>query len=194
MGCIWDTGVLDPPLPQENMNEKHIGKLTIVQNDDLAIEVLFSVGVWMKKAGIETSKWWEPKNLNGNFLFNYAKPEEFYVVLIDLKPAGAMVLQTNENSQDWSSVDKDNKKIALYIHWLGIKEEFKGKGLSQQMINFAEKLALSKGISLLRIDTNAKEEKLRQKYENLGFSLLAEIKEDYRKTAFYQKKIKNEKI
>ncbi len=31
--------------------------------------------------------------------------------------------------------------------------------------------------------------KLRKIYENLGFHLVATIQEDYRKTAFYQKKI-----
>lgn len=164
-------------------------KLAIIQNDKLAIEVLFSVGVWMEKADIKTSCWWQPKNLNKEFLFNYAKPEEFYVGLIDLKPSAAMVLQINESNQEWSDIDKGLKKTALYIHWLGVTEESKGKGFSKQMVDFAKELAISKGIFLLRLDTDAEEIKLKQKYESMGFVLLAEIQEEYRKTAFYQKEL-----
>ena len=57
------------------------------------------------------------------------------------------------------------------------------------MIDFAEKKARENNINLLRVDTNASETKLRKIYEKLGFRLVAVEQEDYRQTAFYQKKI-----
>lgn len=58
------------------------------------------------------------------------------------------------------------------------------------MIDFAEKKTLENNINLLRVDTNADEMKLRKIYEKLGFSLVLVEKEDYRNTAFYQKRIR----
>ncbi len=79
----------------------------------------------MKEKNIPISKWWDLKNLNKGFLLQYAKPEEFYVVLVDSKPATAAILQMNQNAQDWKNVDKNKSKKALYIHWLCVSKEFK---------------------------------------------------------------------
>ena len=148
-----------------------------------------SAGKWLEESGKNPSKWWKLENLNPEFLLKYAKPQEFFVALVNEKPAAAAVLQLNQNSQDWKRIDKDQEKKALYIHWLCVEREFKGKNLPKVMIDFAEKKARENNINLLRVDTNASETKLRKIYEKLGFRLVAVEQEDYRQTAFYQKKI-----
>jgi GNAT superfamily N-acetyltransferase len=154
-----------------------------------AIQVMRSAAKWLVDTGKKPSKWWQLKNLNSDFLLQYAKPEEFYVALLNEKPVTAAVLQINQNSQDWSSIDKNKPKPALYIHWLCVDNQFSGKGLSKAMIDFAEKKAKRNNLKILRVDTNAEEMKLRAVYERLGFSLVGVEKEDYRDTAFYEKKI-----
>lgn len=77
-----------------------------------------NAGRWLKKTGKKPSKWWQLQNLNRKFLLQYAKPKEFYVVLIDNKPAAAAILQINQRAQDWQGVDKNQSQPALYIHWL----------------------------------------------------------------------------
>ena len=57
-------------------------------------------------------------------------------------------------------------------------------------IDFANNYANYKKIKFLRVDTNANEPKLRKIYEMLGFNLVAIKQEEYRKTAYYQKKVK----
>lgn len=57
------------------------------------------------------------------------------------------------------------------------------------IVDFAAKLARSNRVFLLRADTNADEIKLRKIYENLGFRLAAIEQEDYRRTAYYQKRL-----
>ncbi len=135
------------------------------------------------------SKWWQLSNLNKQFLFQYAKPDEFFVGLVDRKPAVAAILQIDQKAQDWQIIDQDKPKPALYIHWLCVHRHFSGKGLPQKMIDFAVRLAQKNNIKLLRVDTNAREKKLRKIYEGLGFKLVGIQQEDYRKTAFYQKKV-----
>ncbi|MBU1326846.1 GNAT family N-acetyltransferase [Patescibacteria group bacterium] len=161
----------------------------IHQDINKAILIVRDAGRWLKESGKNPSKWWLLKNLNKKFLLKYAKPEEFYVALVDNKPAAAAVLQFSQKAQDWKSIDKDKLKSVLYIHWLCVHRKFAGKGFPKIMVDFAEKLAKEKNVKLLRADTNAKEMKLRKIYEDLGFNFVGVEQENYRHTAFFQKKI-----
>lgn len=171
---------------KESTDQKNI---KIVQDIDQAISVMRKVGKWLLETDKNPSKWWRPENLNSKFLLQYAKPEEFYVALIADKPAAAAVLQFNQNAQDWQSIDKDEAQKVLYIHWLCVDRQFAGMKLPKIIIDFASNKAKEENVKLLRVDTNANEVKLRKLYEDLGFYLVAVEQEDYRKTAFYQKKI-----
>jgi GNAT superfamily N-acetyltransferase len=165
-------------------------EISFTQDVDKTIAVLQNAGEWLLKSGRNPSKWWQLQNLNKQFLFQYAKPEEFYVGLVEGRPAVAAILQKDQEAQDWHDIDKNKPQPALYIHWLCVDRHFAGKGLTNEMINFAESLATKENIPFLRVDTNASENKLRKIYENLGFELVMVKKEDYRDTALYQKNVK----
>jgi ribosomal protein S18 acetylase RimI-like enzyme len=165
--------------------------MKVIQSMDRAIDVMHSVGEWMEESGMKPSKWWLPQNLNKEFLSQYAKPEEFYVLESGERDAAAAIFQISQNGQDWKAVDKYNSPKALYIHWLCVAREFAGQNLPKEMLNFAKNLAIKNNVNLLRVDTNAKEVKLRKIYEDLGFELVGQEKEDYRVTAFYQRKAKD---
>lgn len=156
---------------------------------DQAIGVMRSAGKWMKESGKNPSQWWQLENLNQEFLLKHAKEDEFYVGLAGGVSAVAAVFILLEDSPEWMSVDKDHPQRALYIHWLCVERRFAGQGLPKQMVDFAECLAKKKGVKLLRLDANVDEKKLQDIYEDLGFRLVGTKQEDYRKTAFYQRKI-----
>ena len=84
--------------------------IKVIQDREQAISVMRNANKWMKEKNIPISKWWDLKNLNKDFLLQYAKQEEFYCVLVDSIQAAAAILQINQNSQDWKSVDKNNQK------------------------------------------------------------------------------------
>ena len=161
----------------------------VIQGIDKAIFVMRDAGKWLEETGKKPSKWWRLENLNRKFLLQYAKPQEFYVAQVDGKPAAVAILQFSQNAQDWQSVDKGKPRKALYIHWLCVHRDFRGKNMPKVMVDFAEQLAKEKGVEFIRADTNAEETKLRKIYEDLGFRLVAVEQEDYRKTAFYQKRV-----
>lgn len=161
----------------------------VIKDIDLAISVMRNAGKWLQESGKNPSKWWQLKNLNRKFLLQYAKPQEFYVVLVNKKPAAAAIVQPSQEAQDWKNIDKNNPQRALYIHWLCVHREFASMGLPKVIINFATELARKKNIGLLRADTNADELKLCKIYEDLGFHQVAVEQEDYRRTAFYQKRV-----
>ncbi len=161
----------------------------VVQNMDLAIPVMQEAGKWLQESGKNPSKWWLPENLNPKFLLQYAKEHEFYAAIANDKLAAAAIFQLSQSAQNWHNIDIDNPQPALYIHWLCVSRTFAGQGLPKIMIDFAAGLAKENNIQLLRADTNAEIIKLRKIYENLGFSLVSIEDEDYRRTAFYQKKL-----
>ncbi|MBI3619598.1 GNAT family N-acetyltransferase [Candidatus Roizmanbacteria bacterium] len=168
--------------------EDHI-LIKIIQNTDKAIAVIYKAGQWLENADKHPSKWWQPKNLNKVFLLKYAKSNEFYVATAGNNPVAAAVFQVNQHAQDWGYIDKKKSQSALYIHWLCVDRRFAGMGLPKIMVDFAKQYARSKGIDLLRVDTNGQKLRLRKIYENLGFRLIGVRQEDYRETAFYQQEI-----
>ena len=161
----------------------------IIQDINLAIVVMHSVGAWMLESGLQPNQWWQPQNMNRGFLLKHTEPDEYFVALIDNKPAASMVLQETERNQSWKPIDGDKPKQALYVHWLCVAREFAGQGLPKTLIDFALKEAKRRGFSRLRLDTSANEKKLCRLYENLGFKLMGIEEEGSHATAFYQKEL-----
>ena len=168
---------------------KVTGTVNIVSDMDRAIRVMQEAGEWLAVSGKHPTKWWQPENLNKEFLLQYVKPDEFYVVLVDGVPAAAAALQFSQSSQDWKTIDGDTPKPALYIHWLCVSRAFAGKGMPSVFVKFAQELAAKRGAALLRVDTDADEVKLRTMYESMGFMLQKIQKESYRNSALYQRSI-----
>lgn len=164
-----------------------MNRLQIIQDVDTAIKIMHSVGMWMEKSGLNPSKWWKPENMNHEFMLQHTEPEEFFVALVDGKPAAAMVLQETERNQSWKSVDGDTPKKALYVHWLCVHRDFAGQSLPIKMIDYANNQAKKRGFNRLRLDTNADEKKLCKIYEDLGFTLKGIEEENESKTAFFEK-------
>jgi GNAT superfamily N-acetyltransferase len=164
-----------------------IETVEVIQDIEQAIPVLSNVSRWMLESGMNPSRWWHPDNMNKTFLLKYAEPEEFYVALVDGKPAAVEVLQWDQRNQDWGRVDKEESPPALYIYWLCVDREFAGQDLPKVMVSFAEEVAISRNVSLVRVDTNASEMRLREIYEDLDFQLVATEQDNYRATAFYQR-------
>jgi GNAT superfamily N-acetyltransferase len=159
----------------------------VVQDMDLAIEVMRDCGKWLLESGKKPNKWWQLQNLNREFLRKHTKPDEYYVFLVDGKPASSEILQTYADDPGWKEIDGDHPPPAVYVHWFSVTRAFAGQGLSKVMIEFAEKKAKEWGFPQLRLETNAAEPKLRKLYENLGFTLVTELQQEYRTSAFYRK-------
>jgi GNAT superfamily N-acetyltransferase len=160
--------------------------MNIVQNMDDAIEVLREASAWMGRSGKTISKWWDPKNLNRQFLLRYAKESEFYVCKVEGKNATAAVLQIQNENASWSVFDQGKTKPALYIHWLAVARSFAGTGKPKEILELSKRLAKTHGVSVLRVDTNASEPKLKKVYEDLGFEWKADVDEGYRVTSLYE--------
>ncbi len=141
----------------------------ITQDLAASLVVMHNAAVWLHEAGLNHSKWWDPNNMNKDFMLHHAEPDEFFVLKIDGEAAASMVLQDSERNQSWSFIDGDTKETALYIHWLCVHRDYSSKGYVSDLIIFAEKEARRRGIERLRLDTNAEVLKLVSLYKQLGF-------------------------
>lgn len=164
--------------------------MKIVQDLDSAVMVMHGVALWMRKKGLNVSEYWQPKNMNRDYLLKHAEPEEFYVAFEGGEPTASVILQDNERNQSWKSIDGDKPKKAFYIHWLCVARRFAGRGYSKIMIEFAATEARKRGFRLLRLDTDDGETKLCSIYESLGFKLMGTEQEENHRTAFFEKRIK----
>lgn len=164
-------------------------RIEIIQNADIAIAIMYNVGKWLVESGKNPEEYWLPENMNRDYLLKHVEPEEFYVVLVDGKPAASVVLQENQRNQSWESVDKDKPKNALYIHWLAVNREFSGKGLPRIVLDFSLREAKRRGYNLIRLDTIASQPKLRKIYDDLGFTAVCIGEGEFINTVFYQMEI-----
>ncbi|HVT01365.1 MAG TPA: GNAT family N-acetyltransferase [Patescibacteria group bacterium] len=173
---------------KSHLNKKN-SNLKFINNPDVVISIMKQAGEWMENTNKHPSKWWKPENMNEHFLMQYAEPGDLFVGMAGDEPAISAILQFDERNQSWESVDGNEPKKALYVHWLCVNRNYAGKGYPEKMINFATKIAREKKIKYLRVDTTFSKKKLRKIYEDLGFSLAGTLKESYRTTAFYQKEL-----
>jgi hypothetical protein len=116
-----------------------------------------------------------------------------------MRDAGEWLEKSGKNPSKWWQLDNLNNKFLLQyakpeefyvssLHPLALcVYRIAGQGLPQLMVDFVAQKAKEQGVSLLRADTNASENKLRKVYQDLGFKLVKILDEDYRKTAFYER-------
>jgi ribosomal protein S18 acetylase RimI-like enzyme len=173
------------------MDQLQSPSIGVTQDTDASITVIRHVAEWLQKTGLETDGWWDPANMNLDFLGQYAKPDEFYVAIVDGEPAAAAIIQQEQTAQDWSSVDEGSTPPAMYLHWLAVEREHSGEGLPKVLIDHAEELARQKGLPVIRLDTNADEPKLCKIYEELGFKRVNVISEAGHNTALYEKTVES---
>lgn len=145
--------------------------MRIIQDMNLALKVMSNVGEWMYANGLSTSEWWDPKNMNRNFMLKHADEEDFYVLEISNLPAASVVLQDNQRNLSWEPIDGNEKVDALYVHWLAVHRDFAGQGLSSKLLDFSLMKADEIGFDRVRLDTSADNPNLMNLYKSYGFKV-----------------------
>lgn len=101
--------------------------------------------------------------------------EELYVLKEDGKIVGIIVLTPKVDDEylpvQWLTPSEKN----LYVHRLAVHPEHWREGKGKQLMNFAEKFALTQGYSSIRLDTFSRNIRNQKFYENRGYHRLEEI-------------------
>ena len=122
---------------------------------------------------------------NGNLQWdeNYPNEEVFekdimqnqlWVAEVDGVIAGISAITTDQEPE-YASVGWDINETAIVTHRLAVGNRYRGKGIAKALLLKAEEVAIERGINILRIDTNSKNEATQKLFPRLGYAFSGEI-------------------
>lgn len=103
------------------------------------------------------------------------KHDNLFVLEIEKTIIGCIALTTHIDEEyktvTWLTPNKNN----LYIHRLAIHPKYQGKGLAQQLMDFAEHYAIKNSYSSIRLDTFSQNKRNQKFYELRGYKKLESV-------------------
>ncbi|WP_299121526.1 GNAT family N-acetyltransferase [uncultured Winogradskyella sp.] len=106
---------------------------------------------------------------------NDIKRDELYVLELESQIVGCIVISTFMDEEyipiKWLTPNKNN----IYIHRLAIHPKHQGFGYAQQLMNFAEQLAIENSYSSIRLDTFSQNKRNQKFYELRSYKRLGDI-------------------
>ncbi len=106
---------------------------------------------------------------------NDIKRKELYVLKIDSVIMACIVITAFKDEEyrpiKWLSKDENN----IYIHRLAVHPKYQGKGIAQQLMDFAENFAIKNNYTSIRLDTFSQNKRNQKFYELRGYKRLGNI-------------------
>jgi ribosomal protein S18 acetylase RimI-like enzyme len=104
---------------------------------------------------------------------------QLWVAEVDGLVAGVAAV-TMDNSPEYAQVGWDLEEPAVVVHRLAVDTAFRGVGVAGALMRKAEEVAVERGISVLRVDTNTQNVATQRLFPKLGYVLAGEIGLDIR--------------
>jgi ribosomal protein S18 acetylase RimI-like enzyme len=82
---------------------------------------------------------------------------------------------TMDQEPDYAQVGWDIDEAAIVVHRLAVDPSFRGAGVASGLMQKAEEVAVERGITILRVDTNTQNEATQRLFPKLGYVLAGEI-------------------
>jgi GNAT superfamily N-acetyltransferase len=82
---------------------------------------------------------------------------------------------TTDQEPEYAQVGWDLAETAVVVHRLAVDPAFRGQGVAAALMGQAEAVARSRGIAVLRVDTNTRNEATQHLFPKLGYALAGEI-------------------
>jgi ribosomal protein S18 acetylase RimI-like enzyme len=87
---------------------------------------------------------------------------------------------TMDQEPDYTQVGWDINEPAVVVHRLAVDPAFRGQGAAGALMQKAEEVAVERGITALRVDTNTQNEATQRLFPKLGYLLAGEITLEFR--------------
>ena len=104
---------------------------------------------------------------------------QLWVALVDGNIAGVAAV-TMDQEPDYTQVGWNIEEPAIVVHRLAVDPVFRGQGAAGALMQKAEEVAVERGITVLRVDTNTQNEATQRLFPKLGYVLAGEIGLVYR--------------
>ena len=103
-----------------------------------------------------------------------------------------VIVMNEKSSPEFNTVDwKSNGAKVLYVHRMAVHPLWRGKGVTEKMLGFAEKYGKENGFTSIRLDVYQNNEHRKNIIVNRKFEEVGSIQLDYQKVPFncYEKEI-----
>ena len=87
---------------------------------------------------------------------------------------------TMDQEPDYTQVGWDINEPAVVVHRLAVDPAFRGQGAAGALMQKAEEVAVQRGVTALRVDTNTQNEATQRLFPKLGYLLAGEITLEFR--------------
>jgi GNAT superfamily N-acetyltransferase len=141
----------------------HIRPAEAPDADDIEA-MLLEAARWVDALGVVM---WEEGELDRARLEREIAAQQFVVAEAGCEVAGAIRFQLDD-ALFWPDLPAGR---SAFVHRLVVRRAFKGRGVSQALLQWAVDRARSLGREALRLDCDADRSKLRRLYEDFGFVL-----------------------
>ena len=87
---------------------------------------------------------------------------------------------TMDQEPDYAQVGWDISEPAMVVHRLAVDPAFRGAGVASSLMQTAERIAVKRAISVVRVDTNTQNAATQRLFPKLGYQLAGEINLQFR--------------
>lgn len=122
---------------------------------------------------------WDEHYPNAGVFENDIDLKQLWVAEADGQVAGVTAI-TTEQSAEYTQVGWDITESAIVTHRLAVSSRFRGMGVAAALLQQAEQVAISRGINILRIDTNTHNQATQKLFPKLGYEYAGEIDLNFR--------------
>jgi ribosomal protein S18 acetylase RimI-like enzyme len=104
---------------------------------------------------------------------------QLWVAVVAGNIAGVAAV-TMDQEPDYAQVGWNIEEPAIVVHRLAVDPAFRGQGAAGALMQKAEEVAVERGITVLRVDTNTQNEATQRLFPKLGYVLAGEINLEFR--------------
>jgi GNAT superfamily N-acetyltransferase len=143
---------------------------------DAVMELVRRVVPLMRASG---NLQWDDKYPNAAVFERDVELAQLWVAEIDGEIAGVAAITTDQEPE-YARVGWDISEPAIVVHRVAVDPIFRGKGIAAALMLQAEAVARSRGIFVLRVDTNTQNEATQKLFPKLGYILAGETELGFR--------------
>lgn len=92
----------------------------------------------------------------------------------DEKRIAGIAAITTDQEPNYANIGWDISELAIVVHRVAVDPAFQGKGIAAVLMQQAEAVAKSRGITILRVDTNSQNQATQKLFPKLGYTYAGE--------------------
>ncbi|WP_158989290.1 GNAT family N-acetyltransferase [Mucilaginibacter sp. L196] len=122
---------------------------------------------------------WDNTYPNSKVFENDIALNQLWVADVDGEIGGITAITTDQDAE-YTAVGWDVTETAIVTHRLAVSVNHRRQGIAEALLKQAEVVAQSRGIKILRIDTNSNNKATRLLFPKLGYEFAGEINLSFR--------------